>query len=96
MLPVASTSVPYGTTNIADINSNTDFRDSQQSYGMWFVPPDVGNRVLVMFVEGNANKAYWIGCIPKHLMNMQVLGPACLTMTDTEDPRIDWKKITRR
>ena len=31
----------YGTTNIADINSNPDFRDSQQSYGMWFVPPDV-------------------------------------------------------
>mgnify|MGYP001156771728 FL=1 len=84
----------YGTTNIADINSNTDFRDSQQSYGMWFVPPDVGNRVLVMFVEGNSNKAYWIGCIPQALMNMQVPGSTpATTMTDTEDPALIGKKL---
>ena len=27
-------------------------------------PPDIGNRVLVMFVEGNINRAFWIGCVP--------------------------------
>ena len=84
----------YGTTNIADINSNADFRDSQQSYGMWFVPPDVGNRVLVMFVEGNINKAFWIGCVPQALMNLQIPGSSpAITNTDTEDPDLIGKKL---
>ena len=36
---------------------------SGQSYGMWFVPPDIGNKVLVIFANGDRDKAYWIGCI---------------------------------
>lgn len=34
---------------------------SGQSYGMWMVPPDVGNKVLVMCTP--AGDWYWIGCI---------------------------------
>jgi hypothetical protein len=32
-----------------------------QSYGMWFVPPDIGNKVLVICTPGGS--WYWIGCI---------------------------------
>ena len=76
----------YGTTDVAGLNKNKDHRDSQQSYGMWFVPPDVGNRVMIVFIEGNINRAFWIGCIPQALMNMMVPGSTpATTNTDTTD-----------
>ena len=76
----------YGTTNVAGLNKNKDHRDSQQSYGMWFVPPDVGNTVMIMFVEGNINRAYWIGCMPQELMNVMIPGSTpAMTNTDTTD-----------
>lgn len=34
-----------------------------QSYGMWMVPPDIGNRVLVVFAAGSRDRGYWIGCL---------------------------------
>jgi len=76
----------YGTTNVAGLNKNKDHRDSQQSYGMWFVPPDVGNTVMIMFIEGNINRAYWIGCIPQELMNVMIPGSTpAMSNTDTTD-----------
>jgi hypothetical protein len=76
----------YGTTNVAGLNKNKDHRDSQQSYGMWFVPPDVGNTVMVVFIEGNINRAYWIGCIPQELMNVMIPGSTpAMSNTDTTD-----------
>lgn len=36
---------------------------SGQSYGMWMVPPDVGNRVLVTFVAGDRSRGYWFACL---------------------------------
>ena len=84
----------YGTTFVGGLNKNDDHRDSQQSYGMWFVPPDIGNRVMIVFVEGNINKAYWIGCMPQALMNMMVPGSTpATTNTDTEDPALIGKKL---
>jgi len=44
---------------------------SGQSYGMWMVPPDIGNKVLVIFANGDRGRGYWIGCIydsPSHHM----------------------------
>ena len=44
---------------------------SGQSYGMWMVPPDVGNRVLVTFAAGDRSRGYWFACIydsPSHHM----------------------------
>ena len=76
----------YGTTYVGGLTKNKDHRDSQQSYGMWFVPPDVGNRVLIEFIEGNINRAYWIGCIPQELMNVMIPGSTpAMSNTDTTD-----------
>jgi len=44
---------------------------SGQSYGMWMVPPDIGNRVLVVFCGGQRDRGYWFGCVydtPSHHM----------------------------
>ncbi len=50
----------YGVTPVASASKNEGYRHSQQSYGFWAVPPDVGTRVLVIFVEGITSKCYWI------------------------------------
>lgn len=65
----------YGTTPTPS-TKNIDFNDTQKSYGMWMVPPDVGTKVLVIFVEGNPRLGFWIGCIPDTLINHMVPGLA--------------------
>jgi len=57
-------------------NDSTNFNDVQKSYGMWMVPPDVGTRVLVIFVDGDTNQGYWIGCIQDDFQNHMTPGLA--------------------
>jgi len=57
----------YGVTPLAGIQKNSGHEYSQKSYGMWFIPPDVGSKVLVIFAEGG--EAFWIGCIPEQGTN---------------------------
>ena len=66
----------YGATSLNAVSNNIGQKYSQQSYGMWFVPPDIGNIVMVIFVEGHINKAYWFGCVQQELMNFMVPGNA--------------------
>jgi len=51
----------YGRTNIQDGSS---YAGSPHSYGMWFVPPDIDNKVLCIFANGDPAKGYWFACIP--------------------------------
>ena len=60
------------------INGNTTedtFQGTQKSYGMWFVPPSPGTKVLVMFAEGNIARGYWIGCVHDTYMNWMTPDP---------------------
>ena len=41
-----------------------NFAFSQQTYGFWAVPPDVGNFVLITFVMGDPSRGFWFACIP--------------------------------
>ena len=50
--------------------------DAQQSYGMWFVPPDLENQVVVMFINGDPAKGIWLGCMYQQKMNHMVPGVA--------------------
>lgn len=89
----------YGTTPISNItddsgNETADSRNSQQSYGMWFVPPDVGNHVMVTFIEGNWNRAFWMGCINQFGMNFGVPESNVATSTvKTTDAELTGKKL---
>lgn len=71
--------------NTAD-KSNTfeAYNDTQKSYGMWFVPPDVGVTVLVVFVDGDPAQGYWIGCIPPRFSCNMVPGIAASSNIDID------------
>lgn len=67
----------YGVTSIRHEGTNSsDFNDVQKSYGMWMVPPDVGTVVMVIFIDGDPNQGYWIGCVPDMFQNHMVPGIA--------------------
>lgn len=38
----------------------------QNSYGMWFTPPDLGVTVICIFVDGDRNKGFYIGVVPEN------------------------------
>ena len=46
------------------------------SYGFWAVPPDVGNKVLIMFINGDQSRGVWIGVMYDSFMNHNVPGLA--------------------
>ena len=42
-----------------------DFLKNPASYGVWNSPPDLGTEVVCMFINGDMNYGFYIGCIPK-------------------------------
>lgn len=57
-------------------NDSSNFDDVQKSYGFWMVPPDIGTTVLVIFIDGDINRGYWIGCVMDQYQNHMVPGIA--------------------
>lgn len=67
----------YGITSIKHEGTNSaDFNDVQKSYGMWFVPPDIGTTVMCIFIDGDPNSGYWLGCVPEKFQNHMLPGLA--------------------
>ena len=60
------------------------YNDTQKSYGMWFVPPDIGVNVLVFFVNGDPSQGFWMGCVPGKFTNNMVPGIAGSTEVDMD------------
>jgi hypothetical protein len=66
----------FGKTDVSYNSKNDDYNGTQKSYGMWMVPPDVGAIVMIIFVEGNPKRGYWIGCVQDANMNFMIPGYA--------------------
>ena len=63
--PVRYLSPFFGSTqNTSSPNGEGKFKGNSHSYGMWATPPDIGTEVLCIFVGGDINFGYYIGCIP--------------------------------
>ncbi len=61
---------------IAKENYQGGYQETQQSYGMWAVPPDIETQVLVIFVNKDPSRAYWVGCVPDQFINHMIPGIA--------------------
>ena len=62
----------YGTTAYEYMGKNLTFDDSQKSYGFWAVPPDVGVTGIVIFINGQPDKGYWMACVQDKFINHMV------------------------
>lgn len=56
----------FGSTQQSGTNTGVgEYVGNPTSYGMWFTPPDIGTQVLCVFVGGDPDDGYYIGCIPE-------------------------------
>jgi hypothetical protein len=65
-----------GSTDINQVSRQAyqSFAGTQKSYGIFAVPPDVNNFVLVAFANGDATQGYWFACIYKDTLTAMVPG----------------------
>jgi len=75
--PVTMLSPFYGVTrpDAGDTELGT-FKTNPSSYGMWFSPPDIGTTVLCLFVDGDMNYGFYVGCVmsPEALQMVPAIG----------------------
>jgi hypothetical protein len=81
---VAYASPYFGSTDQPDTNKQNAFSKVRHTYGMWAVPPDIGNFVLCTFVAGDPMRGFWFACIPNQLGHMMIPGAAGTYQVDAE------------
>lgn len=74
---------PFGgaTRPTAETAANA-FGFTPQSYGFWMIPPDIGNEVLVIFVNGDMNRGFWFACVNSDLSQYMTPGIASSDKVD--------------
>lgn len=88
---------PFIGATSEEYNTQTDdYNSTQKSYGFWMVPPDPGNIVVVIFIDGDPAEGYWFGGIPYPEMNFQIPGYAAtqynLNSTNKRLPVAEYNK----
>ena len=86
----------YGAKSIEAVSKTDpfDYKETQHSYGLWAVPPDIDTDVLVLFAKGEKgeSQAYWIGCIQKPLVNQQIPAHGASTNTSMSAGGADYSQ----
>jgi hypothetical protein len=60
------------TPNTGSPNAPGDYVGNPNSYGFWATPPDIGTEVVCIFINGDPNFGYYIGCIPQPALTHMV------------------------
>ena len=60
--------------------------NSFQSYGFWFVPPDLNGRVLCFFAQGDPSQGYWTSCIQDSMDSHMVPAIGAVPAAKTNNP----------
>jgi hypothetical protein len=56
----------YGLVESTSANTGPGtYKTNSVSYGFWNSPPDLGTTVICIFVNGDMNYGFYIGCVPK-------------------------------
>lgn len=64
-----------GSTDPTQIDDNVEqYESTQKSYGMWMVPPDINNQVLVAFGDSIGKYGYVVACLFPDKLNHMVPG----------------------
>jgi uncharacterized protein (DUF2345 family) len=84
-----------GATPIYGAGGADNYSNTQKSYGFWAVPPDVGSKVLVTFVEGRRDFGFWFACVQDDFMNFMIPdGRAATLNTSSNTPEfLNGKKL---
>jgi len=74
-----------------------DYTANPSSYGMWYSPPDLGTTVICIFINGDPNYGYWIGCVPKPeaLHMVPAIGASTNIIANTEGEAEGYGGATR-
>jgi hypothetical protein len=76
------------------VDSHVDFsttdgaiqENSFQSYGFWFVPPDLNGRVLCFVANGDPSQGYWTACIQDSMDAHMVPAIGAVPAAKTNNP----------
>jgi hypothetical protein len=84
----------YGVTKYDFLGNSPDtHNETQKSYGFWMIPPDPGSYVVVIFLNGDEKKGYWIGApIFEENMNFSTPGFAATEYITDESRETDREK----
>lgn len=85
---IASYASPFaGATDLTRINGyTTNSNVAQQAYGLWLIPPDLNNEVVIFFANGDISRAYWFACTWQQNMNHMIPGIAVNVTTEPSPP----------
>jgi hypothetical protein len=82
----------YGVTSADFVSDDEDnYNNTQKSYGMWMIPPDVGSEVMVIYVETWGY--FWIGCVLSEKMNFMMPGYAATYYNVDETKATDKERV---
>lgn len=52
------------TSSESTANNSTKYPETNQSYGIWMVPPDKNVQVICAFINGEVHQGIWWACLP--------------------------------